>query len=90
MTLVGFTVADANGNYAQPDGEGYVWTNLTDGWGADKGWVVKDLGDGWFRVSFTVDTKFSACSNNVAVLRFLVNPQDGNEASLYVDNLYLQ
>ena len=90
MTLVGFTVADANGNYAQPDGEGYVWTNLTDGWGADKGWVVKALGDGWFRVSFTVDTKFSACSNNVAILRFLVNPQDGNEASLYVDNLYLQ
>ena len=89
MSLVGFTVADGNDQYAQPDGEAYIWTNLTDGWGADKGWVVTAMDNGWFRVSFTVDTKFFSCSNNVAKFRFLVNPQDGNEASLYIDNLYL-
>ena len=89
MSLVGFTVADGNDHYAQPDGEGYIWTNLTDGWGADKGWVVTAMDNGWFRVSFTVDTKFGSCSNNVAKLRFLVNPQDANEASMYIDNLYL-
>jgi hypothetical protein len=89
MSLVGFTVADGNDHYAQPDGEAYIWTNLTDGWGADKGWVVTAMDNGWFRVSFTVDTKFGSCSNNVAKLRFLVNPQDGNDASLYIDNLYL-
>jgi hypothetical protein len=89
MSLVGFTVADKNDTYAQPDGEGYVWTNLSDGWGADKGWVVKALDDGWFRISFTPDTKFSGCSNNIGKLRFLVNPADANEACMYIDNLYL-
>ena len=89
MSLVGFTVADGNGNYAQPDGEGYIWTNLTNGWGADKGWVVTAMNDGWFRVSFTADTKFSGQASNIAKLRFLVNPQDANEASMYIDNLYL-
>ncbi len=89
MSLVGFTVADGNGNYAQPDGEGYIWTNLSNGWGADKGWVVTAMGDGWFRISFTADTKFSGCSHNIAKLRFLVNPSTANEASLYIDNLYL-
>ena len=89
MSLVGFTVADKNDTYAQPDGEGYVWTNLSDGWGADKGWVVKALDDGWFRISFTADTKFSGCSSNIAKLRFLVNPQDANESCMYIDNLYL-
>ena len=88
MSLVGFTV-EGNGAYAQPDGEGYVWTNLTDGWGADKGWVVTAMNDGWFRVSFTADTKFSSCSSNITKLRFLVNPQDAKEASMYIDNLYL-
>ena len=88
MTLTGFTV-EGNGAYAQPDGEGYVWTNLTDGWGADKGWVVTAMDNGWFRVSFTADTKFSGCSSNITKLRFLVNPKDANEASLYLDNLYL-
>jgi hypothetical protein len=90
MSLVGFTVADGNGNYAQPDGEGYIWTNLSNGWGADKGWVVTAMGDGWFRISFTADTKFSGCSHNIAKLRFLVNPSTANEASLYIDNLYVE
>lgn len=90
MSLVGFTVADSNGNYAQPDGEGYVWTNLTNGWGADKGWLVTAISDGWFRVSFTADTKFSGCSSDVAKLRFLVNPSTAGEASLYIDNLYVE
>ncbi len=90
MSLVGFTVADSNGNYAQPDGEGYVWTNLTNGWGADKGWIVTAISDGWFRVSFTADTKFSGCSSDVAKLRFLVNPSTVDEASLYIDNLYVE
>ena len=90
MSLVGFTVADSNGNYAQPDGEGYVWTNLTNGWGADKGWIVTAISDGWFRVSFTADTKFSGCSSDVAKLRFLVNPSTADEASLYIDNLYVE
>ena len=89
MSLVGFTVADGNGNYAQPDGEGYIWTNLSNGWGADKGWVVTAMNDGWFRISFTADTKFSSCSNNIAKFRFLVNPSTADEASLYIDNLYL-
>ena len=88
MSLVGFTV-EGNGAYAQPDGEGYVWTNLTDGWGADKGWVVTAMDNGWFRVSFTADTKFSGCSGNVTKLRFLVNPSTTDEASIYIDNLYL-
>ena len=90
MSLVGFTVADSNGNYAQPDGEGYVWTNLTNGWGEDKGWIVTAISDGWFRVSFTADTKFSGCSSDVAKLRFLVNPSTTDEASLYIDNLYVE
>ena len=88
MSLVGFTV-EGNGAYAQPDGEGYVWTNLTDGWGADKGWVVTAMDNGWFRVSFTADTKFSGCSGNITKLRFLVNPSTADEASMYIDNLYL-
>ena len=88
MSLVGFTV-EGNGAYAQPDGEAYVWTNLTDGWGADKGWVVTAMENGWFRVSFTADTKFSGCSGNITKLRFLVNPSTADEASMYIDNLYL-
>jgi hypothetical protein len=88
MSLVGFTV-EGNGSYAQPDGEGYVWTNLTDGWGADKGWVVTAMDNGWFRISFTADTKFSSCSGNITKLRFLVNPSTADEASMYIDNLYL-
>ena len=89
MSLVGFTVADGNDHYAQPDGEGYVWTNLTDGWGADKGWVVTAMDNGWFRISFTADTKFSSCSGNITKFRFLVNPSTADEASMYIDNLYL-
>ncbi|MBQ3020167.1 MAG: InlB B-repeat-containing protein, partial [Clostridia bacterium] len=32
MTWVGFTVADGNGTYATPNGEGYAWMNLSNGW----------------------------------------------------------
>ena len=88
MTWVGFTVADGNGTYAQVNGEGYAWMNLSNGW-SGYGMSIVSLNDGWYRVSLTPDTSFSAASNNIAKLRFLVNPQDANEASMYIDNLYL-
>ncbi len=88
MTWVGFTVADGNGTYVQVNGENYAWMNLTSGW-SGYGMSIASINDGWFRVSLTADTSFSACSSNITKLRFLVNPQDGNEASLYIDNLYL-
>ena len=88
MTWVGFTVADGNGTYATPNGEGYAWMNLSDGW-SGFGMSVTAIENGWFRVSLTPDTSFGGASSNLAILRFLVNPQDGNEASMYIDNLYL-
>ena len=88
MTWVGFTVADGNGTYATPNGEGYAWMNLSNGW-SGFGMSIVSLSDGWYRVSFNPDTSFSSAGSNIAKLRFLVNPQDANEASMYVDNLYL-
>ena len=88
MTWVGFTVADGNGTYATPNGEGYAWMNLSNGW-SGYGMSIVSLNDGWYRVSLTPDTSFSSASSNIAKLRFLVNPQDANEASMYIDNLYL-
>ena len=88
MTWVGFTVADGNGTYATPNNESYAWMNLSNGW-SGFGMSIVSLNDGWYRVSLTPDTSFGSASSNLAKLRFLVNPQDGNEASMYVDNLYL-
>ena len=88
MTWVGFTVADGNGTYQQVNGEGYAWMNLSNGW-SGFGMSITAIENGWFRVSFTADTKFSGCSGNVTKLRFLVNPSTADEASMYIDNLYL-
>ena len=87
MTWVGFTVADGSGTYAKVNGEDYAWMNLSN-W-SGYGVSIVSLNDGWYRVSFNPDTSFSSAGSNIAKLRFLVNPQDGNEASMYVDNLYL-
>jgi hypothetical protein len=88
MSWVGFTVADGNGTYVTPNGESYAWMNLSNGW-SGFGMSITAIENGWFRVSLTPDTSFSSASGNLTKLRFLVNPQDGNEASMYVDNLYL-
>ena len=88
MSWVGFTVADGNGTYVTPNGESYAWMNLSNGW-SGFGMSITAIENGWFRVSLTPDTSFSSASGNLAKLRFLVNPQDANEASMYVDNLYL-
>ena len=91
MTWVGFTVADGNGAYLKVNGENYAWMNsegLRNGW-SGFGMSIASINDGWYRVSFTPDTSFGSASSNLAKLRFLVNPKDSNEASMYVDNLYL-
>ena len=88
MKWVGFTVADGNGTYQQVNGEGYAWMNLSSGW-SGYGMSIVSLNEGWYRVSFNPDASFSSAGSNIAKLRFLVNPQDGNEASMYIDNLYL-
>ena len=88
MTWVGFTVADGNGTYAQVNGEGYAWMNLSNGW-SGYGMSIVSLNDGWYRVSLTPDTSFGSASSNLAKFRFLVNPSTADEASLYIDNLYL-
>ena len=88
MTWVGFTVADGNGTYATPNNESYAWMNLLNGW-SGFGMSIASINDGWYRVSLTPDTSFGSASSNLAKLRFLVNPQDANEASMYVDNLYV-
>ena len=88
MSWVGFTVADGNGTYVTPNGESYAWMNLSNGW-SGFGMSITAIENGWFRVSLTPDTSFSGASGNLTKLRFLVNPQDANEASMYVDNLYL-
>ena len=88
MTWVGFTVGYGNGNYAQVNNEGYAWTNLSDKW-SGYGMSINALEDGWFRVTVTIDESFSSVSSNITELRFLVSPQDANEATFSVDNLYL-
>ena len=88
MTWVGFTVGYGNGNYAQVNNEGYAWTNLSDKW-SGFGMSINALEDGWFRVTVTIDESFSSVSSNITELRFLVSPQDTNEATFSVDNLYL-
>ena len=88
MTWVGFTVGYGNGNYAQVNNEGYAWTNLSDKW-SGFGISINALEDGWFRVTVTIDESFSSVSSNITKLRFLVSPQDANEATFSVDNLYL-
>jgi len=89
MKWVGFKVADGNGNYVNcADTNDYAWMNLSNGW-SGYGMSIVSLNDGWYRVSFNPDASFSSAGSNIAKLRFLVNPQDGNEASMYIDNLYL-
>jgi hypothetical protein len=89
MTWVGFKVADGNGNYVNcADTNDYAWMNLSDGW-SGFGMSITAIENGWFRVSLTPDTSFGGASGNITKLRFLVNPQDANEASMYIDNLYL-
>ena len=88
MTWVGLKVADGNGNYVNcADTNDYAWMNLSN-W-SGYGVSIVSISDGWYRVSFNPDTSFSSCSSNITKLRFLVNPQDANEASMYIDNLYL-
>ena len=88
MTWSGFTVADGNGTYVDPNGEGYAWMNLSNGW-SGFGMSITAMNDGWCRVSFNPDTSFSSAGSNIAKLRFLVQLHDDNEASLYIDNLFL-
>jgi hypothetical protein len=89
MSWVGFKVADGNGNYVNcADTNDYAWMNLSDGW-SGFGMSITAIENGWFRVSLTPDTSFGGASGNITKLRFLVNPQDANEASMYIDNLYL-
>jgi hypothetical protein len=88
MTCVGFTVADGDGTYATPNGEGYAWMNLSNGW-SGFGMSITAIENGWFRVSLTPDTSFGGASGNITKLRFLVNPSTADEASMYIDNLYL-
>ena len=91
LTWTGFTVADGNGAYLQVNGANYAWMNsegLSNGW-SGFGMSIVSLNDGWYRVSFTPDTSFGSASSNISKLRFLVHPNDANEASLYIDNLYL-
>ncbi|MBR2448976.1 MAG: InlB B-repeat-containing protein, partial [Clostridia bacterium] len=88
MSWVGFTVGYVNGQYAQVNGEGYAWTNLTDKW-SGYGISITAIEDGWFRVSVTIDESFGSVSSKITKLRFLVNPKDASEATFSVDNLYL-
>ena len=88
MSWVGFTVGCGDDNYAQVNGEGYAWMNLSDKW-SGYGMSINALEDGWFRVTVTMDESFSSASSNITKLRFLVNPQDANESTFSVDNLYL-
>ena len=88
MSWTGFTVGYGNGQYAQVNGEGYAWMNLTDEW-SGYGISITAIEDGWFRVAVTIDESFGSVSSQITKLRFLVNPQDASEATFSVDNLYL-